>query len=100
MAQIHLAILDHTGSKKTHVELPDNVAMNRLVPALVARMNLPTHQGGNPITYRLDNHETGQRLADDETLADAGVQPNTVFSLYPEVTAGGGSYGSLVKTAS
>jgi hypothetical protein len=89
MTQIRVSILDHTGGKKTVVELPDDVPMNQLIPALVGSMNLPTQQGGNPVTYRLNNIETEEQLADDETLAEAGAESGTVFSLFPEVTAGG-----------
>ncbi len=89
MAQIRISILDHTGGKKTVVELPDDVPMEDLIPALVNSMNLPAEQGGNPITYRLDNPETGERLRDEETLANAGVEAEAVLSLLPEVTAGG-----------
>jgi hypothetical protein len=89
MAQVRVAILDHTGGKKTIVELPDDVPMNQLIPALVSSMNLPVHQSGNPISYRLDNPETEERLADDVTLAEAGIESGAVLSLLPEVTAGG-----------
>ena len=90
MAQIRVAILDHTGSKKTVVELPDDVPMDRLIPALVTSMNLPVQQAGNPVSYRLDHPETSERLADDATLAEAGIQSGAVLSLFPEVTAGRG----------
>lgn len=93
MAQVRVAILDHTGGKKTIVELPDDVPMHQLIPALVSRMDLPVQQAGNPISYRLDNPETGERLADDETLADAELESGAVLSLFPEVTAGEGHYG-------
>ena len=92
MSTIRIAILDHTGGKKTLAEVPDDVPMNQLIPALVTSMNLPVHQGGNPISYRLDNPEREERLADDETLAEAGIQSGAVLSLFPEVTAGGGAH--------
>ncbi len=89
MASMRVAILDHTGSKKTHVELPDNVPMERLLPALASRMQLPLQQGGNPIIYKLDHRRIGRRLDDRDTLRSAGVQPDDVLTLLPEVTAGG-----------
>lgn len=88
MASIKVIIYDPTGSKKTPVELPNDVPMRRLLPALVSKMNLPTNQGGNPITYRLDHRESGKRLRDDESLSDAGVKDDDILSLFPEVTAG------------
>jgi hypothetical protein len=89
VAQIRIAVLDPTGTKKTIVELPDDIPMNQLIPALVGAMNLPTTRGGNPVSYRLDNVATGSRLANDETLAQAEVEAGTVLSLFPEITAGG-----------
>jgi hypothetical protein len=88
MAQIRVAILDPTGGRKTLVELPDDVPMERLVPALVERMELITQQGNRPISYRLDHPESGLRLADEDTLADAGIGNGSILSLFPEVTAG------------
>jgi hypothetical protein len=88
MASIKVIVYDPTGSKKTPVELPGDVPMRRLIPALVTKMGLPTQQGANPITYRLDHRGTGKRLADDDTLSQAGVKEDDILSLFPEVTAG------------
>ena len=87
MAPVRVVIQDHTHSKKTTVELPDDVTMQRLLPALAARMGLPAQQGGNPIVYRLDQRSTGRRLDDEETLRTAGVQSDELLTLLPEVTA-------------
>lgn len=89
MARLRIALLDHLRGTKTQVELPDEVPMNRLIPALVRRLGLPTEQDGQPVTYRLDNRETGQRIGDEQSLAEANVQDQTVLTLLPEVTAGG-----------
>jgi hypothetical protein len=88
MASTKVIIYDPTGSKKTPVELPDDVPMRRLVPALVTKMGLTTTQGANPITYRLDHRSSGRRLGDEESLSDAGVKEDDILSLFPEVTAG------------
>lgn len=88
MASVRVVIQDHTRSKKTLVELPDNVTMQKLLPALTDRMQLPAQQNGNPILYRLDHHRSGRRLDDEETLQQAGVVADDVFTLLPEVTAG------------
>lgn len=89
MARVRVALLDHLRGTKTQVEVPNDVPMNRLIPALVSKLGLPTDQEGQPVTYRLDNRETGQRIGDEETLAEASVQDQTVLTLLPEVTAGG-----------
>jgi hypothetical protein len=88
MASIKVIIYDPTGSKKTPVELPADVPMRRLIPALVTKMGLPTSQGGNPITYRLDHRSSGKRLSEDMSLSDADVSNDDILSLFPEVTAG------------
>lgn len=88
MANVKVIIYDPTGSKKTPVELPSEVEMRRLIPALVTKMGLPTSQGANPITYRIDHRASGKRLSDDESLSEAGVKTDDILSLFPEVTAG------------
>jgi hypothetical protein len=88
MARIRIALMDHLRGTKTQVEIPDDVPMNRLIPALVRRLGLPTEQNGQPVTYRLDNRESGERIRDEETLAEAGVQDQATLTLLPEVTAG------------
>lgn len=90
MAQVRISIVDQVGGTKTVVEVPDDIPMNQLLPALVTSLDLPVRQGGNPISYRLDNPMTGDRVADDATLADAGIESGAVLSLLPEVTAGQG----------
>jgi hypothetical protein len=89
MAQLKVYIRDHTGTKVTPVELPDDIPMKRLLPALVTKMGLPTLQGGTPIVYKLDHRPTGKRLRDDDTMASAGVQAEDELILLPEVTVGG-----------
>lgn len=89
MPQIKVLIVDHTGGKVTPVEVPNDVVLRRLIPALVTRMQLPTIQGGTSIYYRLDHERTARRLGDDETLSSAGVQPDDRLRLLAEFTAGG-----------
>jgi len=89
MASLRVFIQDHTQSKKTLVELPDDIPMQRLLPVLAARMQLPLQQGGNPIIYRLDHRRTGRRLDDEDTLHNAQVKADDLLTLLPEVTAGG-----------
>jgi hypothetical protein len=86
MASIKVIIYDPTGSKKTPVELPADVPMRRLIPALVSKMGLPTNQGANPITYRLDHRASGKRLSPTEDdlspgRGDAGVQEDDIKNI-------------------
>ncbi len=88
MAQVRVIVADHTGAKKTPVELPDDVPMRRLIPALVTKMSLPTTQGANQIVYKLDHKKSGRRLGDDDTLRSAGIAQDDILTMLPEVTAG------------
>ena len=89
MSRVKIALEDHLQGTKTRVEVPDDIPMNCLIPALVSRLGLPTEQHGQPVTYRLDNRQTGQRIGDEQTLADASIQEGDILTLLPEVTAGG-----------
>jgi hypothetical protein len=90
MAQLKVIIIDHTGARKTPVELPDDAPMRRLIPALVMKMGFPTTQGGQPLSYALDHRASGRRLHDEDTMTSAGVQADDELVLLPQVTAGGG----------
>lgn len=90
MAQIRISILDQIGGRKIVVEAPNDVPINQLIPALVTNMNLPLQQGGNPISYRLDDPDTEARISYEATLEEAGVKAGAILSLTPEVTAGRG----------
>ena len=89
MAKIKVIIVDHLGAKKTPVELPDDVPMRQLLPALVTKMELSmTSTDGQPIQYKLDHEKSGNRLGDEETLSDAGVEAEDRLMLMPEPIAG------------
>ena len=87
MAYTRVIIYDPSTSKKTPVDLPNDIPLRRLIPSLVSRLFLPISQGGNIITYHLDHPRSGRRLADNETLKDAGVSNDDSVNLVPEITA-------------
>ncbi len=89
MARIRVIIVDHLGSFQRQVELPDDVPMSRIVPALVTKFNFSmTSTDGQPIQYKLDHEKSGNRLGDEETLSDAGVEAEDRLMLMPEPIAG------------
>lgn len=89
MPQIQVIVTDQTGTKKTPVELPDDVPMRRLLPALATRMTLPTTSpDGRPIVYSLDHKKSGKRLGDDDTFRSASVEAGDILHLFPRVEAG------------
>lgn len=87
--QLRVIIADYTGAKTTPVELPDDVPMKRLVPALAHRMSLPAGSADNRIVYHLDHKKSGRRLGDEDTLRSAGIAQDDVLRMVPSVTAGG-----------
>jgi hypothetical protein len=89
VARIHVAFLDQIDNMKTTVELPDDVPMNQLIPALVDAMELPTVRGEHRIHYQLSDVVTGGRLADDKTLAQEGIEDGGVIGILPVMMAGG-----------
>jgi hypothetical protein len=84
MAQIIISIIDQTGGVKTTVEMPDDVRLSTLIPALVNALELPTKQGRNSIIYHLVKID-GIQLDEGKTLAENGLESNAVLSLLPEV---------------
>jgi hypothetical protein len=90
MAGIRVTIQDATGTDTHRAELPHDVPMQRLIPALLTRLNRPIlSPDGQPISYRL--YHDGREIGQDETLGQAGVREDAVLSLSQEATAGGGA---------
>ncbi len=83
MPSLRVIIRDQTGSRRQPAELPADVPMRRLLPALVAKMGLPAN-----VTYTLDYPAGGHRLTDDETLSGVKVMQDEELVLLPEITAG------------
>ncbi len=94
MAQTRrVVIVDPSGSKKTTVEVPDNVEASRLTGALVKRMGLPEiGQNGRPVSYRLTCTREGEEneINPDQTFEDAGIENDDVLRLYADMQAGKG----------
>ena len=92
-AALRVTIVDPTKSRRQQAELPADVPMSRLIPALVSRMGLPaTNRSGEPQVYRLHHLKAGRELDDTQTLPAAGVQEDDELGLTAGVTAG--SYGA------
>ncbi len=88
MAGVRVVLSDPTGTNNHTAELPHDVDMQRMIPALLTKLNLPLiSQDGHPVSYRL--YHNGQEILEDQTLAQAGVQDNATLTLSQEATAGG-----------
>lgn len=88
MATVRIIILDETSGTKTAVEVPDDVVISQLVPTIAIKLQLPTSHGGSPISYKLERLLTANRMADNQTLQEAKVENDELFSISPEVSAG------------
>jgi len=87
MAGIRVTISDVTGTDRNAAELPHDVPMQRLIPALLSKMGRPViDQSGRPISYRM--YFGDREIGADETLAEAGVTENATLILSQEAQAG------------
>lgn len=87
---ITIEVRDLFGNKSDRVEVPDDVAVNRLLVLLVERLNYPRFDatGGQLLSYRLHHIGTQKQLLDDQSLAQSGVRDGDALRLVPEITAG------------
>jgi hypothetical protein len=67
MAKLRVTIIDEVRNRRLKVDLPDDAAMEKLLPALAKKLGLP------PADYRLTHEATGRALGGDQTLASFGV---------------------------
>ncbi len=87
---MNVEVWDATGNKKITASLPAHEPVNRIMVVLVDKMNLPRHSpDGQLLSYKFNHKASGRQLLDDETLSHAGVQPNDILRIQPEITAGG-----------
>lgn len=89
MPMITVKVLDVTGNKQPEVQVPDDVAVQRILMVLLERMNMPKNDGaGQPLSYKLYHKRSGKQLKDDQSLADIGVSDGDVLRLMPEIAPG------------
>jgi hypothetical protein len=62
-----VTIIDEVRNRRLKVDLPDDAAMEKLLPALAKKLSLPQAD------YRLTHEATGRALGGDQTLASFGV---------------------------
>lgn len=86
---LEIVITDATGAREQEATVPDDAPVVRLIARLIELMGLPvTGPDGQPLSYKFHHRSSGRQLRDEETLADAGVQPGDTLRLIAEVTAG------------
>ena len=90
MANISVVIIDPTKTRRQKAQLPDDVPMKQLLPALVTKMQLPTTDTqGQPQSYKLNHVSSGDMFGEDETLGDKNVQDDDELKMSVEITPGG-----------
>ena len=84
-----VTFLDQTGAKSVEAVIADTVTVQRILPNIITKMNLPVMgPDGQPMSYSLDHKEGGSRLRDDQTLPQANVTDGDHLIVYPEIVAG------------
>ena len=67
-----VTFLDQTGAKSVEAVVADSVTVNKILPSIITKMNLPmVGPDGQPMSYSLDHKEGGRRLHEFETLVQA-----------------------------
>ncbi|MBI5486090.1 MAG: EsaB/YukD family protein [Deltaproteobacteria bacterium] len=91
MAAIPIEVWDATGNKRVDVEVPDDVAVERILLVLADKLRLPRHSpDGQLMSYKFHHRRLGIQLLDDRSLGAQGVQAGDILRLQPEITAGAG----------
>jgi len=89
MSMLTVQVWDATGNKRQHIEMPDDVPVNRILAVLLEKMNFPQYApDGQLLSYKFHHRASGKQLLDQQCLKDVGVRENDVLRLQPEITAG------------
>lgn len=84
-----VTFLDQTGAKSVEAVVADTVTVQRILPNIITKMNLPVvGPDGQPMSYSLDHKEGGKRLREDHTLLQGQVEDGDHLIVYPEIVAG------------
>src|SRR5262249_3311299 len=88
-ADVQLEVWDATGNKRLKVEVPGDVAVERVLMVLADKLHLPRYApDGQLMSYKFHHRRLGVQLRDDQTLVEQSVQENDVLRIQPEITAG------------
>jgi len=89
VAEINLEVWDATGNKRLQVQVPDDVAVERILMVLADKLHLPKFApDGQLMSYKFHHRRLGVQLLDDRTLAQQTVIDGDVVRIQPEITAG------------
>jgi hypothetical protein len=89
VGDINLEVWDATGNKRLNVQVPDDVAVERILMVLADKLHLPRHApDGQLMSYKFHHRRLGVQLLDDQTLVQQKVQDADIVRIQPEITAG------------
>ena len=89
MGTLNIEVWDATGNKKIEAEVPDDVAVNRVLYVLAERLHLPRHSpDGQLMSYKFHHRRLGVQLLDDKSLGEQEVADGDALRIQPEITAG------------
>ena len=89
MADVNLEVWDVTGNKRIQVQVPDDVAVERILIVLAEKLHLPRHSpDGQLMSYKFHHRRLGVQLRDDQSLSELGVVDGDIVRIQPEITAG------------
>jgi type VII secretion system (Wss) protein YukD len=86
---MQLEVWDATGNKRLQVEVPGDVAVERILMVLADKLHLPRYApDGQLMSYKFHHRRLGVQLRDDQSLAEQTVADGDVLRIQPEITAG------------
>ena len=89
LGELNIEVWDATGNKRIEAEVPDDVAVERILLVLAEKLHLPmTSPDGQLMSYKFHHRRLGIQLLDEESLAGQGVTEGDVVRIQPEITAG------------
>jgi hypothetical protein len=97
VGDINLEVWDATGNKRLKVQVPDDVAVERILMVLADKLHLPRYApDGQLMSYKFHHRRLGVQLLDDKSLVDQQVIEADIVRIQPEITAGAGPAGARV----
>jgi hypothetical protein len=75
MAKLRVTLIDEVRNRRLKVDLPDDAAIEKLLPALAKKLDLP------PADYQLTHEPTGRALGGDQSLASFGLREGDALRL-------------------
>ena len=77
MSMLTVQVWDATGNKRQHIEMPDDVPVNRILTVLLEKMHFPQYApDGQLLSYKFHHRASGKQLLDQQCLKDVGVREN------------------------